>query len=73
MKFLKLNKITKDYFGLDDIARVLGITPAAARVFAHRYVNNKVFTFSDKNGNISAESKNLRLPISCRFLLIFPW
>jgi len=42
MKLLELNSITKDYFGLEDIARVLGITPAAARVFAHRYVNNKI-------------------------------
>jgi predicted transcriptional regulator of viral defense system len=42
MRLFELNNITKDYFGLDDIARVLGITPAAARVFAHRYVNNKI-------------------------------
>ncbi len=42
MKLFELNKIAKDYFGYEDIAKVLGITPAAARVFAHRYVKNKV-------------------------------
>jgi predicted transcriptional regulator of viral defense system len=41
MKLLKINKIAKDYFGYEEIARVLGITPASARVFAHRYVKNK--------------------------------
>jgi predicted transcriptional regulator of viral defense system len=42
MKFFELNKISKDYFGHEDIARVLGITPAAAKVFAHRYVKNRI-------------------------------
>ena len=42
MKFLELNKISKDYFGYEDIASVLGITPAAAKVFAHRYVKNRI-------------------------------
>ncbi len=42
MKILELSKINKDYFRHEDIARVLGITPAAARVFAHRYVKNKI-------------------------------
>jgi predicted transcriptional regulator of viral defense system len=41
MKFLELHKITKDYFGHEDIARVVGITPSAARVSAHRYVKNR--------------------------------
>ena len=34
----KLNKITKLYFGYEDIARVLGISPVSARVEAHRFV-----------------------------------
>jgi predicted transcriptional regulator of viral defense system len=38
MKLLKLTNINKEYFGYEDIARILEITPAAARVFAHRYV-----------------------------------
>ena len=42
MKLLELHKISKHYFGYEDIARVLDITPPAARVFAHRYVKNKV-------------------------------
>lgn len=42
MKILELNTVSKDYFGYEDIARVLGITPAAAKVFAHRYVKNGI-------------------------------
>lgn len=42
MKFLELNKINKDYFTYEDIARILGITPAAAKVFAHRYVKSGI-------------------------------
>jgi predicted transcriptional regulator of viral defense system len=42
MKLFELNKINKDYFGHEDIARVLGITPAAAKVFAHRYIKKHV-------------------------------
>ena len=34
----KLNKIGKLYFGYEDIAKVLGIGPASARVEAHRFV-----------------------------------
>ena len=42
MKLLELTKINKEYFGHEDIARILGITPAAARVFAHRYAKYKI-------------------------------
>jgi predicted transcriptional regulator of viral defense system len=42
MKFLNLDTINKDYFGYEDIARTLGITLSAARVYAHRYVKNGI-------------------------------
>ena len=38
MKFLELHTIRKLYFGYEEIARVLGISPASARVSASRYV-----------------------------------
>ena len=38
VKYDKLNKISKLYFGYEDIAKVLGISPASARVEAHRFV-----------------------------------
>jgi predicted transcriptional regulator of viral defense system len=38
MKLQELNKIPKLYFGIADIARALGISPASARVSASRYV-----------------------------------
>jgi predicted transcriptional regulator of viral defense system len=38
MKFLELRTIHKLYFGYEEIARVLGISPASARVSASRYV-----------------------------------
>jgi hypothetical protein len=46
MRFHKLEKISKDYFGHEDIVRVLGITPAAASVFAHRYLKNAILYYS---------------------------
>ena len=40
MRWSELLKIKKDYFGYVEIARVLSITPASARVYANRYVKN---------------------------------
>ena len=37
MKMLDLNKISKLYFGYEDISRILGISLASARVTASRY------------------------------------
>ncbi len=42
MKVLKLNTIDKKFFGFLDIAKILGISPASARVAAHRYVENGI-------------------------------
>ncbi len=38
MKFLKLRTISKLYFGYEELARVLGISLASARISASRYV-----------------------------------
>jgi len=38
MNITKLRQIKKLYFGYGEIARVLGVKPASARVFANRYV-----------------------------------
>jgi predicted transcriptional regulator of viral defense system len=40
MKITEFSKIKKDYFGYNEIARILDITPASARVIASRYVKN---------------------------------
>jgi len=40
MTVTALSKIKKDYFGYNEIARILEITPASARVTASRYVKN---------------------------------
>lgn len=58
MKFLELNKITKDYFGHEEIARALGITTASARVFAHRYVKNSALIRAKRNIYILREKWN---------------
>ena len=42
MKILKLSNINKTFFGYEEIARVLGITNASARVSANRYVKQGV-------------------------------
>ncbi|MBN2364876.1 MAG: hypothetical protein JXL67_01835 [Calditrichaeota bacterium] len=55
MKLLELNKIDRDYFGHEDIARVLGITPAAAKVLAHRYVKKNVLIRAKRNMYILRE------------------
>jgi predicted transcriptional regulator of viral defense system len=38
MKYFELNKINKLYFGHEDIARILGISLASAKVSAYRYI-----------------------------------
>ncbi len=38
MKILRLNKIDKPYFHVQDLARAFGLQPASARVVASRYV-----------------------------------
>ena len=38
MKTTELSKLNKLYFGYEDLARVLGISQASARVTASRYV-----------------------------------
>jgi len=58
MKFFELDKISKEYFGHEDIARVLGITPAAARVFAHRYVKNGIIIRAKRGIYILREKWN---------------
>jgi predicted transcriptional regulator of viral defense system len=42
VKVSELYKIYKDYFGYEEIARVLDISPASARVSANRYVKNGI-------------------------------
>jgi len=56
MKLPELNKITEDYFGYEDIAKALGITPAAAKVFAHRYVKNKLLIRAKRGIYILSET-----------------
>jgi predicted transcriptional regulator of viral defense system len=58
MKFLELNTVSKDYFGYEDIASALGITPAAAKVFAHRYVKNKILIRAKRGIYILREKWN---------------
>ena len=40
MRAQELFNIKKDYFGYDEIARILNLSAASARVYANRYVNN---------------------------------
>ena len=49
MKFLKLHTIRKLYFGYEEIARVLGISPASARVSASRYVRHGLLVRVKRN------------------------
>ncbi len=45
----KLNKITKLYFGYEDIARALGISLASARVEAYRFVRYGILVRIKRN------------------------
>ncbi len=49
MNFLELKKIEKLYFGYEDIARVLSITPHSARVTANRYVKKGLLIRAKRN------------------------
>ena len=49
MKSLQLEKIRKFYFGYEDIARVLGISAASAKVTASRYVKQGLLVRLNRN------------------------
>jgi len=49
MKQLELNKIRKPYFGYEEIAKVLGISKASAKVSASRYVRQGILLRIKKN------------------------
>ena len=49
MKFLELYKINKFCFGYEDISRVLGISPASAKVTASRYTQQGLLLRVKKN------------------------
>jgi len=49
MKYIELRKIKKFYFGYEDISRVLGISPASAKVTASRYTNQGILLRIKKN------------------------
>ena len=49
MKSLELKKINKFCFGYEDIARVLGISPASAKVTASRYIKQGILLRFKKN------------------------
>ena len=49
MKFVELKKINKLYFGYEDISRVLGISPASAKVTASRYTKQGILLRVKKN------------------------
>jgi predicted transcriptional regulator of viral defense system len=49
MKTAKLSKLNKLYFGYEDLARVLGISQASARVTASRYVRQGLLVRLKRN------------------------
>jgi predicted transcriptional regulator of viral defense system len=58
MKFLELRNINKLYFGYEEIARVLGISPASARVSASRYVRQGLLVRVKRNMYVLREVWN---------------
>ena len=68
MNFLKLKKIEKLYFGYEDIARVLSITPQSARVTANRYVK-KGFLIRAKRNIYLLKDRWLDLTREQKFIL----
>ena len=58
MKSLKLNKIRKLYFGYEDIARILGISAASAKVTASRYVKQGLLVRLKRNMYVLRETWN---------------
>jgi len=59
MKFLELRTIRKLYFGYEEIARVLGISPASARVSASRYVRQGLLVRVKRNIYVLREVWNV--------------
>jgi predicted transcriptional regulator of viral defense system len=49
MNFVKINQISRDYFGYEVLSKSLGITLASARVTANRYVKNGVLLRARRN------------------------
>ena len=68
MNFLELKKIEKLYFGYEDIARVLSITPQSARVTANRYVK-KGFLIRAKRNIYLLKDRWLDLTREQKFIL----
>ena len=58
MKLLELRTIRKLYFGYEEIARVLGISPASARVSASRYVKQGLLVRVKRNMYVLRETWN---------------
>ncbi len=58
MRIFELNSIKKLYFGYEDIARVLNISPASARVTASRYVKRGLLMRLKRNTSILRERWN---------------
>jgi predicted transcriptional regulator of viral defense system len=58
MKLRELNRIQKLYFGHEEIARVLGISPASARVSANRYVRQGLLVRVKRNMYVLREVWN---------------
>ncbi len=69
MKFLELRTIHKLYFGYEEIARVLGIGPASARVSASRYVRQGLLVRVKRNMYVLREVWNA-LGRAEKFLLV---
>jgi len=59
MKYLELNRITKLYFGYEEIARSLDITPQSARVSANRYVKSGLLIRVKRNIYVLKERWNI--------------
>ncbi|MBT8368536.1 MAG: type IV toxin-antitoxin system AbiEi family antitoxin domain-containing protein, partial [Deltaproteobacteria bacterium] len=58
MKLQELNKISKLYFGIADIAKAIGISPASAKVSASRYVKLGALVRIKKNIYVLRETWN---------------
>jgi predicted transcriptional regulator of viral defense system len=58
MKLLELNKIQKLYFGHEEIARVLGISPDSAKVSASRYTKHGLLVRVKRNMYVLREVWN---------------
>ena len=58
MRHLGLNKIRKPYFGYEDIAKVLGIGEASAKVSASRYLKQGLLVRIKKNTYVLREVWN---------------